>query len=614
MVIRQRTGWIVRLFLGWNLAVIYNFSFAQEIPQSGYPQGYFRDPLDLPIHLAGNFGELRPGHFHMGLDIKTNGRIGFPVHAAADGYISRVKIESSGFGNAIYIDHPNGYTTVYVHLDHFTPELAAYVKEQQYKLERWEVLLDIPPGKFPVSKGQLIAYSGNTGGSMAPHLHFEIRDTRTDENRNPALFGLPLTDATPPSLLRVGVYDADVSSYLQVPRILPLVRSGRDYSVPGGGVVTYASDVRLAIGAVDHQTGSANALGIYSATVSMDGKPVSGFTLDKFGYQQTRYVNAHTDYSLKTGGGPFVEFLTPLPGDALPVYRSFGGDGLVHLSDDEPHHVRIEVRDASGNLSVAAFVLRRSGTAPDVDQGDLFLPNQVNVFENSEFLLYLPEHALYDAVRPVFQHSILTGYLQLPDSTAPVVPPTLREPPADPGTVPVSPVYSLLTSLIPVQDSFTVSIHPGALGDPHVPLTSSRAPFFSPEADHNGKYVIVVHGTGGSRHVARVSWAKGWASATLRDLGLFRLVRDNTPPEIRPLNFGDGAVIHGALQMRVTDNLGDLRWVRAELDGKWLMFSYKGDVYTYLLDGHFPPGRHVLTVSAEDEAGNIIQKNYNLTR
>lgn len=586
MVIRQRTGWIVRLFLGWNLAVIYNFSFAQEIPQSGYPQGYFRDPLDLPIHLAGNFGELRPGHFHMGLDIKTNGRIGFPVHAAADGYISHVKIESSGFGNAIYIDHPNGYTTVYVHLDHFTPELAAYVKEQQYKLERWEVLLDIPPGKFPVSKGQLIAYSGNTGGSMAPHLHFEIRDTKTDENRNPALFGLPLTDVTPPSLLRVGVYDADISSYLQVPRILPLVRSGRGYSVPGGGVVTYASDVRLAIGAVDHQTGSANALGIYAATVSMDGKPVSGFTLDKFGYQQTRYVNAHTDYSLKTGGGPFVEFLTPLPGDELPVYRSYDGDGLVHLTDDAPHAIRIEVRDALGNLSTAAFTLRRSGPVPDVDQGDLFLPNQVNVFENAEFLLYLPEHALYDAVRPVFQRSEL---------------------PADPGTVAASPVYSILSPLIPVQDSFTVSIHPAV-------LLADAALSVDGNPEGADKYAIVVHGAGGNRHVARVSWAKGWASAKLRDLGQFRLERDDTPPEIRPLNFRDGAVIHGALQMRVTDNLGDLRSVRAELDGKWLMFSYKGDVYTYLLDGHFPSGQHVLTVSAEDEAGNIIQKNYNLTR
>jgi len=615
MVIRQRTRWIVRLLLGWNFAVIYNFSFAQEIPQSGYPQGYFRDPLDLPIHLAGNFGELRPGHFHMGLDIKTNGRIGFPVYAAADGYISRVKIESSGFGNAIYIDHPNGYTTVYVHLDHFTPELAAYVKAQQYKLERWEVLLDIPPGNFPVRKGQLIAYSGNTGGSMAPHLHFEIRDTRTDENRNPALFGLPLADATPPSLLRLGVYDAGISSYLQVPRILPLVRSGSGYSVPGGGVATYASDVRLAIGAVDRQTGSANALGIYSATVFKDGKPVSGFTLDKFGYQQTRYVNAHTDYSLKTGGGPSVEFLTPLPGDALPVYRSFDGDGSVHLDDEAPHNIRIEVRDALGNLSVAAFTLRRSGPAPDVDQGDLFQPNQVNVFENGEFLLYLPEHALYDAVRPVFQHSVLSGaYRQLPDSSAPAILPTLRELPADPGTVAMSPVYGVLSSLIPVQDSFTVSIHARVLDDTHVPPTSSLAPFFNPESDRSGKYVIVVHGPGSSRHVARVTWAKGWASAKLKDLGLFRLVRDETPPDIQPLDFRDGAVVHGALRVRVTDNLGELRGVRAELDGKWLMFSYKGDVYTYVLDEHFPPGRHVLTVSAEDEAGNVIQKNYNLTR
>ncbi|WP_162852461.1 M23 family metallopeptidase [Dinghuibacter silviterrae] len=522
---------------------------------------------------------MRPGHFHMGLDIKTNGRTGFPVHAAADGYISRVKIESVGFGNAIYINHPNGYTTVYVHLDHFTPALEAYVKEQQYKLERWEVLLDIPPDLFPVRQGQVIAASGNTGGSMAPHLHFEIRDTHADENRNPFLFGLPIVDNLPPVLSRVGVYDGDQSVYLQVPRLYPLAPASGVYTVPGHEVVTHATKVRLAIGAVDLQTGSANKLGIYSATVFVDGKPVNGFTLDRFGYDLTRYVNAHTDYSLKTGGGPSLEFLSPLPGDLLPIYHPASEDGLVHLNDDEPHPVRIEVKDAAGNTSVAAFTLRREGPAPVNDQGDLFLPNQVNVFENDEFLLYLPEHALYDAVRPVFQNL---------GSTA-----------AEPGSVPLSPVYSVLASSIPVEDSFTVSIRP---------------PATLPDQE-TGKYVIFETGAR-AHHVSRVTWSKGWASARLKDLGEFRLLRDDTPPEIRPLGWTDGAQLsrRGVLSVAVKDNLGSVNGFRAELDGKWLMFSYKGDVYTYHFDAHFPPGEHVLTLSVYDEAGNLTRRTYHVSR
>ena len=579
MVIRQRTRWIVRLFVGGIMSVSYNISFAQEIPQTGYPQGYFKNPLDLPIHLAGNFGELRPGHFHMGVDIKTNGRIGYPVHASADGYISRVKIESAGFGNAIYINHPNGYTTVYVHLDHFMPALAAYVKERQYQLERWEVLLDIPPDLFPVTQGQVIAASGNTGGSMAPHLHFEIRDTRTDENRNPFLFGLPIADNAPPVLSRLGVYDGDQSVYLQVPRLYALLPSKDGYTVPGRTIVTHASRVRLAIGAVDHQTGSPNSLGIYSATVFLDGKAVNGFTLDKFGYQSTRYVNAHTDYSLKTGGGPYVEYLSPLPGDALPVYHGGSEDGLLDLADEAPHAVRIEVKDPYGNTSAAAFTLRREDPAPVYDQGDLFLPNQVNVVENEAFLLYLPEHALYDAVRPVFA------------AKAPV--------PAEPGTLAASPVYSLLSPLIPVQDSFTVSIHPPA------PLVD----------EETGKYVIFERGVG-SPHVSRVTWSKGWASAQLRDLGRFRLLRDDSPPDILPLGFTDGAHVAGkaSLSVAVRDNLGSVNGFRAELDGKWLMFSYKGDIYTYRFDEHFPPGEHVLVISVSDEAGNTTRHTYHLNR
>ena len=212
----------------------YDISFAQEIPQTGYPKSYFRDPLDLPIHLAGNYGELRPGHFHMGLDMKTNGRENYPVYAAADGYVSHIKIEPSGFGNAIYINHPNGYTTVYVHLNTFFPALQQYVKQRQYILEKWEVLLDVPENMFPLKKGDLIAYSGNTGGSMAPHLHFEIRDTKTDENRNPILFGLPVIDDIPPTLQRVALYDGNESTYLQIPHIYPLAKAAEGYTVPGG--------------------------------------------------------------------------------------------------------------------------------------------------------------------------------------------------------------------------------------------------------------------------------------------------------------------------------------------------------------------------------------------
>ena len=559
------------------LCAIYDTSCAQEIPQSGYPLDYFRVPVDLPVHLAGNFGELRPDHFHMGLDIKTNGRIGYPVYAAADGYIAHVKVEPFGFGNAIYINHPNGYTTVYVHLDHFIPALQRYVKERQYSLERWEVYLDIPPDLFPVKKGEIIAASGNTGGSLAPHLHFEIRDTRSDENRNPLLFGLPITDNMPPVLYSVGVYDGNESVYLQVPRVLPLVHRGDTYSIPGGLLTTRSGKLRLAIGAVDYQTGSSSKLGIYSAYLYMDGSPIGGFVLDKFGYDLTRYVNAHMDYSLKMGKGLGLEFLSPLPGDLLPVYAHTGEDGMLDLKDDQPHEIRIDVKDAFDNSSRLVFTIRKSGPPPFYDQGGLFLPGQVNVFENDKLLLYLPEHCLYDEVRPVFEK---------------------KEAPDAPGTLPGSPFYSVLSGFIPAQDSFTVSIRPD-----------------SGVAIDTGNFVIQVSGPGES-HVGKVVWSRGWATARLRNFGTFRLLRDLRPPDLTPLGWRDGASLRDRreIAMRVTDNLGSTKDFRAELDGKWLMFRQVGQVYTYDFDDHFPSGEHVLTLSVADEAGNVTRKTYHLTR
>ncbi|WP_431212323.1 M23 family metallopeptidase [Puia sp. P3] len=191
-------------------------------PAVSYPVDYFRDPLAVPISLAANFGELRPNHYHMGLDIRTQHRENLPVFAAADGYVARVQIEPAGFGLAIYIRHPNGYTTVYGHLNQFFPGLAEYVSQQQYKQRSWQVDLDIPSSMFPVKKGAFIAYSGNTGGSQGPHLHFEIRRTAGDVNQNPLLFGLPVPDNVPPVFARLAWYDRNLGIYEQSPHILPV--------------------------------------------------------------------------------------------------------------------------------------------------------------------------------------------------------------------------------------------------------------------------------------------------------------------------------------------------------------------------------------------------------
>lgn len=560
------------LIVLWLPALVVNSQLA-------YPTGYFRNPLDIPISLSGNFGELRSNHYHMGIDIKTNQRENLSVYAAAEGHVARIKVEPGGFGRALYIDHPNGYTTVYAHLNKFSSKIEAWVKEQQYQQETWQILLAPPAGMFPVKKGELIALSGNTGGSQAPHLHFEIRRTEDDVNLNPLLFGLPVKDNVRPRILRFAVYDRTRSVFEQAPKIAATKSSSPSTYITTPAVVRVSAPlVSFALTAYDTHTGSSNLNGIYAATLRVGGEKEESFLMDRISYNDTRYLNAHIDYRYRSLSRVYLQHLSELPGYINSIYENGNGAGVVDISDGNIHDILIEVRDTDGNISHLKTAVQFDGRAQarPVTPGKMFYPLMLDGEEQENCEFYIGEKCLYDSVH--------LAYSNRASGNADVV----------------SDIHTIGHSYIPLQDSFLVRIRPDLS---FLPEDSART--------------VMQWFSGNSSRVRKVQWQGEWAAAKFRDFGSFQLVRDSVPPQIVPVGWKDGADFSRASRIvfTVSDNLRQVKNVRAELNGKWLRFTNdKGRNFIYEFDEKCPRGAHLLEIFAEDEAGNRSRAVFNFTR
>ena len=575
----QKRQVIVFLFL---MLLNIPYCFAQVFSAKNYPQEYFIWPVDAAKSLSANFGELRTNHYHMGLDCRTDREQNKLVFAAADGYIAKIKVESWGFGRAIYINHPNGLTTLYAHLNDFYPELEKYVKEQQYKLKSWPVYLDVPVNLFQVTRGQFIAYSGNTGGSQGPHLHFEIRDTKTEIVLNPSLFGFQIPDNVAPDIFRLAVYDRSISTYEQSPKLYSLKKVNGVYVTSPSSLIASADKVSFGITASDRYSGSANRNGIYEAVLYENEKPVIGFQLDSISYDDTRYLNAHIDYKMRSSGGAYVQHLSQLPGYCNSIYKTLSGDGVIAIDDDSTHFINIEIKDANSNTSVVKFEIKRQPGYAEKNKKDSssylhqneFYPGFINLFENKNISFYLPENNLYDHFR--FQYKEITpkeGYA----------------------------IYQLHNTSVPLHTYYPISIKASTpLPDKMVMhrFANGKNDYLKAEPVFSSK-------------------EKGWFRASFREFGSFQLMIDTIPPVITPAGFKDGMNCANLSRIIfvVTDNTEEIKNFTATLDGNWLRFSNdKGRRFIYEFDEMCADGNHELVIMVEDQVGNKTTKTFQFTR
>ncbi|MBO9562619.1 MAG: M23 family metallopeptidase [Niastella sp.] len=538
------------------------------------PRAGFRDPLSGAFRLSGNFGELRSNHFHMGLDVRTNGEENLPVYAVAEGYVSRIIIEETGLGKAIFITHPNGYTTVYAHLNEFYDQLEETVEAQQRSARKREQDLTFTAARFPVSKGQLIARSGNTGGSEAPHLHFEVRDTRTGNNLNPLLHGFDMDDDTPPVLAGLYWYNRQYSTYHTTANSISITGKEGAYTTSRSVIKVRSPLISLGIRATDKSNDNRFRFGIYRAELYFDGSLVHEALLDNFSYTDSRYINASVDYPRWIKTGIFIQHLSALPGNHLPALK---GNGIMNLSDKKVHHLSIRMYDVNNNVSNFESEVQYSGVIedpqPTAPGAVAITPGKEKTITGKQSIIRFSKAAFYDTV-----------FFSLKE-----------QPNTNPGKA--SDLVSLHNGSIPVHDSYTVSL--------------KALPFIN---ERLKKKVVMQLNNGKNKYTAKGTWKDNWLSASFNTLGTVELLIDTLSPAIQTVNWSSFSEDPEELKLICRDAIAGVGNFQAELDGEWLVFDRKGNDFSVRIPTKCNKGKHTLTITATDIAGNSKRETYSFVK
>lgn len=556
----RRMGW-------WLLLPVAAYIAYRVIP---WPGRGLHAPVGTAFRLSGNFGELRPQHFHMGLDVRTDGKEDLPVYAVADGYISRALIEEYGLGKALFVTHSNGTTTVYAHLNRFMDAVQTTVEASQRRQQQRAQDLRFAAGQYPVSRGQRIALSGNTGGSEAPHLHFEIRDSRTGHNLNPLRKGFGMEDDAPPQLAALYWYNRRYSTYRMAANPISIMGSDGQYRAAKPVIRVRSPLISLGMRAIDRNGDSRFRLGVYRTVTELDRQVVHEAILDDMAPADSRFINACVDYPRWVRTGMFVQHLATLPGNELPAWR---GNGLLDLSDGKPHALHIRLYDVNGNMSSFESEVQYSGaveTPPEQERGALLItPGKARTLSAPAATISFSAHAFYDTVAFV-----------------------LKEKTAAPQAVSV--VVGLHTAAIPVHDRYTVSLR----------LRRSLSAAAR-------KQVVMQLNTGKKKYTARGRWQGDWLSAQFDELGTVQLLQDERPPAVNTAGWEEGQAFTGdeiALKLTCLDDLGELASFRATLDGQWLSYDSKGKDFVVHIPSECSAGKQQVIVTATDIAGNSTTK------
>ena len=546
---------ILALVLGGMLS-----ARAQHVQESK-----FCSPFDFPILLSANFGELRPNHFHNGLDIKTQGVTGKPIHCIADGYVSRVAVLHGGYGQAIYVTHPNGLTSVYGHVISFAKNIQAYVRQYQYAHETFVCDLKFQPGQFPVKKGDIIALSGNEGASAGPHLHLELRRTETGEYIDPMpYFKHLLKDSKAPVGSLIGIYPIQGKGVVNGSSHKKLLAIG-NLKQP----VHAWGEIYTGISAKDYMDGTSNFYGVHSVTLYVDSVQVFNSTTDKVLPDENRMINGFTDYEELTRTRRLIMRSYKLPGNRLRLLHPNENRGAVTIDEERDYHFRYVLEDNFGNRRTYQFIVK--GKRQDIPEykpeaNEMLYWNRTNVIQKPGMELVVPRYHVYENV------------------------PLRTDMRGDSSRIAFD--YILDAGRTPIHSYCDLSI-----GLRHMPVADTT------------KYYIVQK-AGKWRSSMGGKYANGWIKTRVRSLGTFSVDVDTIAPQITPIGQGGWRTSRN-IRFRIKDMESGIGSYKVYIDGKFVLFGLKKGILVIQDPEKVKKGvSHKLEVTVTDQCGNMTRKEY----
>ena len=522
-------------------------------------------PLDIPLYLSGTFGELRSNHFHSGMDIKTQGREGLPVYSVDEGYVYRIKISRNGYGKALYIKHPSGLVSVYGHLKKFNEHIQAYIKQKQYKKQSFEIEVFPYAVELPVKKGEIIGYSGNTGGSGGPHLHFELRNMK-EHPLNPMAYGITVADTIRPVIRNIYAYPLEEDSHVNLKnqRIKLNFKPVND-SVFITDSILASGKIGIGIETFDRQNGTYNRNGVYKIRMSVNGLPVYEHILQEFSFYRSHYINAFIDYPYYRQYRRRIQKLWVEPYNLLQIYSLLVDDGMIDIEGRNFYKIDIQVFDFNGNRTQISVPVTG-------------YPTVKKVLKEKKKKAF--------SVRHDIENKFTAGDWQV--------------------VIPADAAY--------FDFDFDMKARGTRLNikEEYVPLHKSiQVKYPLEKIDKKLQPYAYVAKTGKKKRKYYIYTRKNNDSLTgySKYFGEFSIAYDSVKPYIKPLNFKPKGKLnyYRYLKFKIGDKHTGIDKISGYIDSEWILLEYdykKGSLIYDFSDKKLEGNRHQLKVIVTDKVGN----------